>query len=66
MRIMLDVDEGKDAAGKKAIRIRTSYYHNSKDCLRVRNCGVEIYNLIVESFTNNFVGGVIIHLGERT
>ena len=66
MRILLNIDEGKDASGRKAIRIRTNYYHNSNDCLRVRNCGVEIYNLIKEAFTNNFEGGVIIHQGERT
>ena len=65
MRIIINIDEGKDERGKKAIRLRSNYYFNGKDGLRVRNCGVEIYDAIKEGFGSGFVGGEIIHEGER-
>ena len=36
-----------------------------KDGLRVRNCGVEIYEYLKEGIGGGFEGGVIIHEGER-
>ena len=66
MRIIINVDEGKDDKGKKAVRVRTGYYFNGKDCLRVRNCGVEIYQCLVDSFSGAIEGGVIIHEGEKS
>lgn len=65
MRIIINITEGKDDSGKKAVVVRTGYYMNGKDCLRVQNTGTEIYNLIVEGFGNGFEGGVIKHEGER-
>lgn len=66
MRIIINIDEGKDGKGKKAIRLRSCYYFSGKDCLRVRNCGIEIYECLKEGFGNGFEGGVMIHEGERT
>ena len=65
MRIMINIDEGKDANKRKAIRVRTNYYFSGDDSLRVRNCGVEIYGVIKEGFGQCFEGGVIQHEGER-
>ena len=65
MRIIINIDEGKDDKGKKAIRLRSSYYFNGKDGLRVRNCGVEIYECLKEGIGGGFEGGVIIHEGEK-
>ena len=65
MRIIINVDEGKDDKGKKAIRLRSSYYFKVKDGLRVRNCGVEIYECLKEGINGGFEGGVIIHEGEK-
>lgn len=65
MRIIVDVREGRDASGKRAVTVTTHYYSSEKDCVRVHNCGVEIYEYIKEAFGNGFVGGVIVHEGER-
>lgn len=65
MRIIINITEGKDDKGKKAIRVRTGYTFNSDDCLRVQNCGVEIYECIKDGFGGGFTGGVIEHEGER-
>ena len=65
MRIIINIDEGKDERGKKAIRLRSGYYFNGKDGLRVRNCGVEIYDAIKEGFGRGCEGGLVIHEGEQ-
>lgn len=65
MRIIINIDEGKDANSRRAVRVRTSYYFNGGDCLRIRNCGIEIYDVIKEGFGRGFEGGVIIHEGKR-
>lgn len=65
MRIIIDVREGTDTKGKRAVICRTHYFRSAKDCLRVYNCGVEIYDAIKEGFGRGFVGGEIIHEGER-
>lgn len=63
MRIIIDIREGRDAKGKRAVMCRTHYFKSAKDCLRVHNCGVEIYNCIKEGFGSGFVGGEIVHEG---
>ena len=65
MRIIINIDERKDERGKKAIRLRSGYYFNGKDGLRVRNCGGEIYDAIKEGFGRGFEGGLVIHEGEQ-
>lgn len=65
MRIIINIEEGKDANNRRAVRVRTGYYFNGSDCLRIKNCGIEIYDVIKEGFGRGFEGGVIIHEGER-
>ena len=65
MRININIGEGKDANGRRAVCVRTNYYFSGGDGLRVRNCGVEIYNLLKEGFGRGFEGGVVVHEGER-
>ena len=65
MRIILDIDEAKDAKGKKAVRCRTKWYANSADAVAVHNSGVEIYDALKEIFDTAFVGGIMIHQGEQ-
>ena len=67
MRIIINIDAAKDPnrPGKKAVRVRTGYYLNSGDDLRIQNCGVEIYAALKEGFGRGFEGGEIIHEGER-
>ena len=67
MRIIINIDEAKDPdrPGKKTVRVRTGYYFNSDDELRIQNCGVEIYNILKEGFGRGFEGGLIIHEGEK-
>jgi hypothetical protein len=65
MRIIINIDEAKDANGKRNIRVRTGYYFSGSDKLRVMNCGVEIYDIIKDGFGNGFEGGTIIHEGEK-
>ena len=65
MRILIDISEGRDDSNRKAVKVRTSYFFNSDDCLRVRNCGTEIYNAIREGFDERMIGGVVSHEGER-
>lgn len=64
MRITIDIRKTRDAAGRKAVGIRTKYQSSGDDELRIHNCGVEIYNLIKEAFALGFEGGVVEHLGE--
>ena len=67
MRIIINIDEVKDPdrIGKKTVRVRTGYYFNDGDKLRIQNCGVEIYNILKEGFGCGFEGGLMIHEGER-
>jgi len=66
MRIIIDIDEVRDREKGKSVRVRTKWYNNSGDCLRVRNCGVEIYNAIKEGFDQRTTGGIVVHEGEKT
>jgi len=63
MRIIINVNQGKDAKGKRAVVVRTGYYFNADDSLRIQNCGVDIYNIIKDGFGSGFTGGVIVHEG---
>ena len=65
MRIIIDIREGTDAKGKRAVCVKTGWYSSGKDCARVRNCGVEIYNALKDGFTDGFIGGHVVHDGER-
>lgn len=65
MRIIININEAKDAKGKRNIRVRTGYYFNGDDKIRVKNCGVEIYGIIKDGFGKGFEGGTIIHEGEK-
>ena len=67
MRIIINIDAVKDPdrIGKKTVRVRTGYYFSSGDELRIKNCGVEIYNILKEGFGRGFEGGLIIHEGEK-
>ena len=66
MRIILDLDKHRDERdGKRKVRLRVKYYTSSGDDLRVHNCGVEIYNLLMEGFEHSFSGGIIVFEGEK-
>ena len=65
MRIQIDIDEARDVTGRKAVRVRTRYRRNPRDCVRVANCGIEIYECIKQGFDTAVSGGIIEHLGER-
>ena len=67
MRIIINLDTVRDTAhpSRKTIRVRTNYYFSDGDELRVKNCGVEIYNIIKDGFGRGFEGGLIIHEGEK-
>lgn len=65
MRIIINIDEGRDENNRRAVRVRTGYYFSGGDKLRIKNCGVEIYGIIKEGFGRGFEGGVVIHEGER-
>ena len=65
MRIIINVEETKDENGKRAVRLRMGYQHGANDCLRVTNCGIEVYNLLKEGFENSLKGGVMLFEGER-
>lgn len=71
MRIILNIDECTPPAktggkpGLRKIRLRVNYYTSSGDSLRTQNCGVEIYNLLQEAFSNSFEGGILEFEGER-
>ena len=65
MRIIINVEEAKDANGKRAVRLRMGYQHSNGDGLRVTNCGIEIYNLLKEGFENSLTGGIMLFEGER-
>ena len=65
MRIIINVEEAKDANGKRAVRLRMGYQQNGGDGLRVTNCGIEIYNLLKEGFENSLTGGIMLFEGEK-
>ena len=65
MRIIIDISEGRDKRNRKAVKVRTRYFCGNDDCVRVRNCGVEIYNAIREGFDERMLGGLVEHEGER-
>lgn len=52
MRIIINVDEVRSGHQKKAVRMRLGYYTSAEDTLRVSNCGIEIYNALVDGFKN--------------
>lgn len=65
MRIIINIDQARDADNKRCVRVRTGYHFNAGDSMRVQNCGVEIYNIIVDGFGKGFTGGEIIHEGLK-
>ena len=48
MRIIINVEEVRGGHQKKVVRVRLGYYTSTKDTLRVSNCGIEIYNALVD------------------
>ena len=52
MRIIINVEEVRGGHQKKVVRMRLGYYTSNKDTLRVANCGIEIYNALVDGFKN--------------
>lgn len=65
MRIIINVEEARHGA-RRNVRARIGWYGNGGENVRVRNCGVEIYNAIVEAFQNGgFSGGEIVIEGEK-
>ena len=52
MRIIINVEEVRGGHQKKVVRMRLGYYTSTKDTLRVSNCGIEIYNALVDGFKN--------------
>ena len=52
MRIIINVEEARGGHQKKGVRMRLGYYTSTKDTLRVSNCGIEIYNTLVDGFRN--------------
>ena len=65
MRIIIDIDEAKDARKRKAVRVRTKWYTGENDPVPVHNSGIEIYNALKEIFDSAFVGGIMEHKGEQ-
>lgn len=65
MRIIIDIDTAREQ-GTKKIRIRSRFYRNNDDCLRVQNAGNAIYGEIVSGLSfKNFEGDLMIkHEGE--
>lgn len=41
MRIIINLDRIEK---KKKLRIRSNYYFSEKDDIRLKNCGVDLYN----------------------
>ena len=69
MRIIIDIDESRatSAPHRKAVRIRTRFYRNAADCVRVANAGIVIYDEIKRGLSfDTFEGDLIIqHQGEQ-
>lgn len=61
MRIIIDVDEDRR---RRMIRLRTRYYANGKDGVRVHNSGLATYELIRDAISMCAEGGIIEHQGE--
>lgn len=68
MRIIIDIDESRTPSPphRKAVRIRTKFYRNAADCVRVANTGILIYEEIKRGLSfDSFEGDLIIqHQGE--
>ena len=68
MRIIIDIDESRtrEPPHRKAVRIRTKYYRNAADCVRVANAGIVIYEELKRGLSfDSFEGDLIIqHQGE--
>ena len=68
MRIIIDIDESRTPSPphRKAVRIRTKYYRNAADCVRVANAGIVIYEEIQRGLSfDSFEGDLVIqHQGE--
>ena len=67
MRIIIDIDEARDARNRnrKCVRVRTKRYTGADDPVPVHNSGIEIYNALKEIFDSAFTGGIMIHQGEQ-
>lgn len=65
MRIIIDIDTAREQ-GRRKIRVRSRFYRNKDDCLRVENAGVVIYNEIERGLSfDSFAGDLIFqHEGE--
>jgi hypothetical protein len=68
MRIIIDIDESRAPSPpyRKAVRIRTKYYRNAADCVRVANAGIVIYEELKRGLSfDTFEGDLIFdHQGE--
>ena len=69
MRIIIDIDEScaPSPPHRKAVRIRTRFYRNAADCVRVANAGIVIYEEIKRGLSfDSFEGDLVIqHQGEQ-
>lgn len=66
MRIILNCEEVVGANRKKIVRLRIGYCTSSGDTIRVNNCGIEIYNALVDGFKNEaFKDKELVVEGER-
>lgn len=67
MRIIINVEEVRGCHQKKMVRMRLGYNSSIKDSLRVTNCGIEIYNALVDGFRNEGLSDKeLVVEGERT
>ena len=68
MRIIIDIDESRTPSTphRKAVRIRTRFFRNAADCVRVANAGIVIYEELKRGLSfDNFEGDLVIqHQGE--
>ena len=68
MRIIIDIDESRTPSPthRKAVRIRTKFFRNAADCVRVANAGILIYEELKRGLSfDSFAGDLIIqHQGE--
>ena len=68
MRIIIDIDESRtsEPPHRKAVRIRTRFFRDAADCVRVANAGIVIYEEIKRGLSfDTFDGDLIIqHQGE--
>lgn len=68
MRIIIDIDESRSPSPphRKAVRIRTKFFRNAADCVRVANAGIAIYEELKRGLSfDTFEGDLVIqHQGE--